>query len=91
VDQPCAVNTPVIEDFELQNITSNKLKFSFAPPAEDICQITFTPEKGSIAPVRNLIIIHETRVLCSVRKLYDITSIIMGNNNQITENLTLRL
>jgi hypothetical protein len=50
VDHPCAVNTPVVEEFELQNITSNKLKFSFAPPSEEICQITFTPEKGSIAP-----------------------------------------
>jgi hypothetical protein len=47
-DEICPTNITVIDEIELKNTTKKKITFKFEPVAPPSCQLTFSPQSGSV-------------------------------------------
>lgn len=53
-DEPCPINQPVYDEFELSNKSDRKVKFKFDPVVPPTAQLSFNPVTGTIPSVKNL-------------------------------------
>jgi len=80
-DEPCPINQPVYDEFELSNKSDRKVKFKFDPVVPPTAQLSFNPVTGTIPSGRTKKIKVKLVILGHVNLNFPITLRIEGGES----------